>query len=477
VTRKMRIGITYRLFLSILASTCLALLCMFLITQWSIGRGFLQYLNTLDKERLEGVAEKLARAYADHENWGFLQENPRFWMEGPSGPEPWSPGPGGFREASRRGEEPPPPPPPRPGPPITILDAEGNPFVGHAPPGEETILRPIIHKNRTVGYVGLVLPPKQFLNPQQVHFLSSQKTALIVAAFVMVLVVAMFSFPLANRLIRPIRAMVVATGELASGTYTVRIPVTSSDELGQLGHAFNAMALSLEKNEETRRQWVADISHELRTPIAVLRGEVEALMDGIRPTTPEAISSLHSEILRLHRLVDDLYQLALSDVGAMTYRQEDVELPRTLGKGAEIYRAEFARKGIRFGTDIPQRPGITMVGDSQRLEQLFANLFDNSLRYTDAGGEFFVRLALRAGQAIVEFEDSAPGVPDSELERLFERLYRLEGSRSRATGGAGLGLAICRNIVEAHGGSITAQPSPLRGILIRVLLPAGGKDQ
>ena len=120
--------------------------------------------------------------------------------------------------------------------------------------------------------------------------------------------------------------MAAATHDLASGKYAVRIPVSSSDELGQLARDFNAMALTLEKNEKARRQWVADISHELRTPLAVLRGEIEALLDGIRNTTPEAIRSLHVETLRLHRLVEDLYQLALSDLGALTYRKEDLDL-------------------------------------------------------------------------------------------------------------------------------------------------------
>ena len=234
------------------------------------------------------------------------------------------------------------------------------------------------------------------------------------------------------------------------------------------------MALTLEKNEKARRQWVADISHELRTPLAVLRGEIEALLEGIRSTTPESIRSLHAEVLRLNRLVDDLYQLALSDLGTLTYHKENLDLAEILRDFIEPYGAEFARKSIRFSADIAQGFEITVFADSERLHQLFANLIDNSLKYTDTGGELIIRLTCSTGQATVDFEDSAPGVPEEELDRLFDRLYRVEASRSRSSGGAGLGLAICKNIVEAHEGTISAHPSPLGGVLIRVTMPVAG---
>src|SRR4030042_6659466 len=146
------------------------------------------------------------------------------------------------------------------------------------------------------------------------------------------------------------------------------------------------MALSLDKNEKARRQWVADISHELRTPLAVLRGEIEALLDGIRTTTPEAIRSLHAEALRLHRLVDDLYQLALSDLGTLTYHKEDLDLAEVLRNSMEPYPAEFTRKHIKLSADISSESEITVFADRERLQQLFTNLIDNSLKYTDAGG-------------------------------------------------------------------------------------------
>ncbi len=475
----MKIGITHRLFLSILAAACLAVVSMFLIMQWSIHRGFLKYLNSIEQGRLEQISERLEQAYSESGSWDFLRDRPRFWMmmRMPD-TRPDDASLEKLKEFDKNGDVRafPPGGAHARGPrfPFIILDAGKKPLFGNPAEVKDANFRSIVHNGETVGYIGL-LPPKHFLNPPQLEFLRRQKTALILAAFGMALLVAIFSIPLSNRLVRPIRAMTAATRDLASGKYAVRVPVSSSDELGQLAGDFNAMALTLEKNEKARRQWIADISHELRTPLAVLRGEIEALLEGIRSITPDAIRSLHAEALRLHRLVDDLYQLALSDLGALTYRKEDLDPAEVLRDSIETYRAEFAHKNIRLKADISQGPEIMVFADRERLQQLFLNLVDNSLKYTEPGGELVIRLKRSADKVAIDFEDSAPGVPDAELDRLFDRLYRVEGSRSRASGGAGLGLAICRNIVEAHNGTISAHPSPLGGVLIRVIMPAAGR--
>jgi two-component system sensor histidine kinase BaeS len=271
-----------------------------------------------------------------------------------------------------------------------------------------------------VGWLGYV-PATGLGDDRQLRFLKEQRLAFVLVAGIVVLLAAALSLLLARRLVRPLRGLAEATHGLTAGDFSLRVPVAGSDELGQLARDFNILALTLEHNEQSRRQWVADISHELRTPLAVLRGEIEALQDGVRPLDQGAMQSLHSEVLRLHRLVDDLYQLALSDLGALSYRKEIVDLA--------------------------------------------------PLHYTDAGGDVVLRVVCDAAVVRVELEDSAPGVADADLARIFERLYRVEASRSRAAGGAGLGLAICRNIVEAHGGAISAHHSPMGGVLLRVELP------
>jgi two-component system sensor histidine kinase BaeS len=239
-----RVGITYRLFLSILAATCAAVLCMFLVMHLSINRGFLRYLVTMEQAGMVSVSSHLARAYASHGKLGFPAREPTYWVtralhehDGPAAPP------------DRQGQLHP------PRLPLVVLDADRRPLFGH--PGKEDTIKykPIIHNGSVVGYVGH-LPPRQFLSPPQLQFLQHQKSALIAAVLGLVLVVMVFSLPLARRLIRPVRTIAAATRELASGRYAVRVPVTSSDELGQLAHAFNAMAGALEKNEKARRQWV-----------------------------------------------------------------------------------------------------------------------------------------------------------------------------------------------------------------------------
>ena len=228
----------------------------------------------------------------------------------------------------------------------------------------------------------------------------------------------------------------------------------------------------MEHTEGARRRWVADISHELRTPLTFLRSQVEAILDGVRQPTTESVTAIHHEIMRFSRLVDDLYQLSLSDVGAQTYRKDAVTVSEVLHQAVSIVSPEFSAKKIALHCEAPI--GITVFGDPDRLRQLFGNLLDNSLKYTDPGGELSIKVQKGDGSVMIDVQDSAPGVAEAELEKLFERLYRVESSRSRATGGAGLGLAICRNIVEAHEGSITAKPSPLGGVWIRVELPCYG---
>ncbi len=486
--KMVRIGITYKLFFSILGAACLALVSMFLMMQWNLHAGFLKYIRDVDQARLQRLTEKLSSAYAEHGGWDFLRQDPMRWIGPLSDPGFPDRPPPGWPERPPGGPGgpligPPLPPPHRPGwdmgppphygargPHLIVLDESRKPLFG-GPPDKDVILKPIICNNRVVGYAGMRLPPKHFLDPMQLHFLRQQKSALAVAALGLIVAVSLFALLLSRRLLRPVKSLAAATQDLASGKYAIRVPVTSSDELGRLARSFNAMALTFEQNEKARRQWVADISHELRTPLSILLGEIEALLERVRETTPEAIRSLHAEALRLHRLVDDLYQLALSDLGSLTYRKEIIDPAEVLDDVLETYLEQFAGKDIEVSRCAPEYPGGTVFADWERLRQLFVNLFDNSLKYTEPGGSLAVLLFRRDDRMVFELEDSAPGVPEDQLERLFDRLYRVEGSRSRATGGAGLGLAICKNIVEAHGGTIAAYPSLLGGVLIIVSLP------
>lgn len=214
---------------------------------------------------------------------------------------------------------------------------------------------------------------------------------------------------------------------------------------------------------------LADISHELRTPLAVLRGELEAIQDGVRKFTPETVASLQAEVGTLTKLVDDLHQLSMSDEGALAYQKAPVDLIPLLEVAGGAFRERFASRGLKLQFSLPD--SITVFGDRDRLMQLFNNLLENSLRYTDSGGSLQISAGQRDKTVRLTFADSAPGVSDDQLQKLFERFYRTEGSRNRASGGSGLGLAICLNIVEAHNGRIIAAHSPFGGVSITVELP------
>lgn len=475
----MKIGITYRLFLASLAATVLAVAVMLLIMQWSIGRGFLRYVNSLEQARLVRLVERLEESYARQGSWNFLRLDQESWRRlvtesqtegGPAGP--FRPGPRWPRHAAEEAgvhTAGAPPPNRQFAARIILLDAERKKMMGSADIPPDSEMKPLYHNQRVVGYLGL-MQCRQLSEIHHLRFVEQQKLALGMVAGVVLLVAAALSFPLASRLVRPIKALAAATHRLAAGDFGARVKVGSSDELGRLAGDFNTLALTLEKNEQARRQWVADISHELRTPLAVMRGEVEALQDGIRQCTPDSLRSIHGEVLRLNRLVDDLYHLSLSDLGGLTYRKEELDLGKLVTDAVALYRSRFVQKGITLVAEVPETKAM-VFGDPERLQQLFANLFDNSLKYTDTGGRLVVSLEGRDNTARVEFQDSSPDVPESEMGKLFDRLYRVETSRNRAFGGAGLGLAICRNIAEAHGGTITAQPSPMGGLWIEVELP------
>jgi len=471
-----------------LAATGAVVIGMYLIMQWSIGRGFLAYVNTIEKERVERLAQVLEQSYAGRGSWGFLDEEPQQWfvLIESTLPKEWTSAEDGARRERRlnrrmqamkeRGftsltSHQPPRAPHRFESRVVLLDAARHRVAGPPPPGD-LALKKLSVEGVTVGYLGL-MPRLRLTDSHQLMFVQQQQLAMALIAAITLLVTAAISLPLANRLVSPIKRLAASLHRLASGEYGTRVPVGPLDELGQLARDFNTLALSLEKTEQARRLWVADISHELRTPLSILRGEIEAIQDGVREAGPESMRSLHTEVMRLSRLVDDLYQLSLCDIGALSYRKGDLELTQLLRDALASFQSEFEQKGIALKAELP-RVSCRVFADPVRMHQLFDNLLDNSLKYTDAGGELALRLECPGDRVRITLADSAPGVSPDELERLFDRLYRVDNSRNRALGGAGLGLAICKSIVEAHEGTIRALPSPTGGVAICIELPVTG---
>ncbi|MDD5759581.1 MAG: histidine kinase dimerization/phospho-acceptor domain-containing protein, partial [Desulfobulbaceae bacterium] len=398
----MKIGITHRLFLTIMAAATLAVIAMFIIMQWSIDRGFLRYVNTLEQMQLARIAGELEEDYARQGSWNFLRDNPTYWRrllisalpgQECDMPRMMEPGPqrrhGQDNPMMGRRHNKPPPENRHFMMRLFVLDAQKNSLFGPDHPPANAQLLSLRQQDKPIGYLGL-LPLAHLTEAHELRFLKEQRLTLALVALAVSLVAAGLAFPLAGRLVQPIKKLTLAAQKLTTGAFSTRVEITSSDELGQLAHDFNILALTLEKNEKTRRQWVADISHELRTPLAILRAEIEALQDGVRPTTTESISSLHNEIIRLNRLVDDLYELSLSDIGGLTYRKEQMDLTALIDSSVASYQTEFQKKGIELMVNTC--PKVLLFGDPERLQQLINNLLDNSVNYTNPGGSLILGL-------------------------------------------------------------------------------------
>jgi two-component system sensor histidine kinase BaeS len=478
----MRLGIKYKLMMIILAAVSLVVISIHLVGQWSFHRGFIRFINITEQARLEQLAGELQNIYAEEGNWDALRDRPARWVHLLRGTDQERRLPPRVDDRPARPFRDPRRDMPRVPPPdklrhfearVVLLDAGGETLFGFPHLFEEIEYKPLKHHDETVGLLGLA-PQKRLADMLQLQFIKEQKTTFGLIAFGMVLLAALLTLPITGRLVRPVKILASATRELTNGNYKVRTPVASEDELGQLSGDFNTLADTLEQNEQARRQWVADISHELRTPLAVLRGEIEALQDNVREVTPQTLNTLHSEVLQLNRLVNDLYELSMSDLGALTYKKEMTSPVAVLKNTVALFQARLAARNLNATVDLSAGDSVEMPADRERLQQLFTNLLENSLRYTESGGRLEIRSEISGQRLTMHFLDSAPGVPDSDLPRLFDRLYRVEPSRNRAVGGAGLGLSICRNIVEAHDGSIEARPSPHGGLWLIINLPLNG---
>jgi two-component system sensor histidine kinase BaeS len=315
-----------------------------------------------------------------------------------------------------------------------------------------------------------IAPRRQLTGQVDRNFAREQDRSIFAIAVAALLLAALISAVLARQLTRPIRSLASGARAIADGDYHTRIPSVRNDELGDLADEFNRLSETLERNRASRRQWVSDIAHELRTPLSVLRGELDAIEDGVRTFDVGTQKSLQAETARLTRLVGELHDLSVYDEGGLDYRREKtdiVALLRDVLAGAE---KRLGEAGIRLEHSLPEREIVVAV-DSAKLERVFMNLIENTLRYTDKPGELAVTCAAEDASVIIDFADSAPGVPDRALSRMFDRLFRVDASRSRDTGGSGLGLAICKAIVESHDGSIAAAAADLGGVSIRIRLP------
>lgn len=302
------------------------------------------------------------------------------------------------------------------------------------------------------------------------RFLRSMAVALIVASLLGGLAAIVVATILALQITAPARQLTQAAQRIAAGDLEQRVALRSDDELGEVGSAFNNMAAALARQEEIRRHMVADIAHELRTPLSVMQVELASLQDGLSQPTPEVVDSLSEEVDLLSRLVEDLRLLSLMDAGRLDLQRESVDLAELLPLILQQIGTTAERKGIvleyHAAGDLPPAHA-----DRDRLRQVLLNLLSNALRHTPAGGQVRLSAQEEGADLRVQVNDSGEGIDPQDLPHIFERFYRADNSRARASGGSGLGLSIARGLVEAMGGQIWAESAPGQGTTIRFTLP------
>jgi two-component system sensor histidine kinase BaeS len=329
------------------------------------------------------------------------------------------------------------------------------------------VKRPIGPAAKPVGELALIVAEAPSGVEQTFLEQSIQIIRLVAACALIVSLIA--AYLLSKNFVEPLRKITLGTRQLASGQYQTRIEASRSDEFGDLIRDFNRLAHALEQHQNNRRLWVAQTSHELRTPVSILRAHIEALIDGVRIPNPQEFEVLQKEVLHLSKLIGDLNELALADSGALAFKKESVDLPELLIDCLGSFYEKY--NNAKISLSVQRCAAAPVFGDASRLQQLFSNLLENSLRYTAAGGCVDINCSRTGSAVVITFDDTPPGVELTALASLFDPFFRSNASRQSSTNGSGLGLAICKSIVVAHQGAITAKLSPRGGLRIEIVLP------
>jgi two-component system sensor histidine kinase BaeS len=333
-------------------------------------------------------------------------------------------------------------------------------------PRGDPVEAPVVVAGSPVGSVQLRFPKSSLSSPEQEVRDALVRTALFGALLAIAVAVAVSVF-VAHRVSRPLTQLTAAATELEAGRRDVRVHLEDAPgELGTLAATFDRMAEAVQREDELRRQLIRDVAHEVRTPLTILRGTTEALVDGVMEPDDETLSSLHDEVLRLTRVVGDLETLAEAEASALQLEMAPIDLVAVAEAAVAVARAAAAAEELELVGDLSPAPA---VGDAGRLGQVAVNLVVNALRYTPAGGAITVRTSTRDGEAVLEVLDTGPGIADEDLPHLFERFYR--GRTAERTSGSGIGLAVASELAAAHGGRIEAANRPEGGAVFTVRLP------
>ncbi|AEF53725.1 integral membrane sensor signal transduction histidine kinase [Marinomonas posidonica IVIA-Po-181] len=471
--------IFHKLMTTFLILSIVLLASTLFLARWSFEKGFLDYPNALEQVRLQIISNDLILEFESAgRDWHkvskvkvneILKSLPRPKHRDPSTPISSIPTnnndgksmprvfvlPGGKRK----------------GPSTALFDGDGGFLIGSDLllniEDNRIVSVPLIQNGKVIAILKSI-PVHHFSETIPTEFSKRQRNLSFWVGGVGLVLAIAISWFLALFLSQPLKSIMRAIASLSNGDFSIKLERRGKDEIGQLIDNVNILSKTLESSRESRRHWLANISHDLRTPITILAGEIQSLKDGVRKFSQERLDSLEQEVFHLRKLTDDLYQLSISDIGGLRYEFLNAQLNELMEAIVSSYDNTATDYGLKLCYQ--GEPAIASI-DFARLSQLFSNILSNSISYTDAPGNIQVRLFKDKYFAIIKIEDSYPSVLDKNYDKLFDPLFRQDTSRNMRKEGSGLGLAICKQIVEAHQGQISAMPSHLGGLKLIVKIP------
>ena len=466
MTRSFTRSLLFRLMAAFALVVLASIAIIFVIANQTTTNEFRSYMFGGNSAQVDAIAQQLAAYYAGRGSWEGVDvlfgstAQPGIGMGSMMGAGPRARGGIGIGAGMMTGAQ------------FSVVDVHGivvasrdGTGIGQQVPSADLARgTPIQVEGQTVGTLIQQTAAATAFDAAQQAFLDRVNLSILLAGIVGAAIAGALGFVLFRQITAPLDALAAASTKIASGDLSARVASPANDEIGQVGSALNAMADSLKKSEGARRNMIADIAHELRNPLGVIQGQLEGMIDGVFPTSPEQIASVHDETLLLARLVDDLRDLALADAGQLRISRQPTDLRALIDKTVVAFSLQAAEKNIALKTQLaPELP--TMNIDAQRIEQVLRNLIGNALRHTPDGGVVSVQCSVNGDQSsvTVRVSDTGTGIPAEDLPYVFERFWRGDRSRSRAGGGAGLGLAIAKQLISAHGGTIGAESEPGRG--------------
>lgn len=479
IFKEPKLRLLYKFFFAFCITSFVAVGLMLSLITVNLSSGFNDFVNAAEHKQVINLKSRIISYYQDNGSWKLLRGNEPLWKE-MLGAKPNKSQPADAVTKSLQN------------PPdsddsllslssllqtqkrLSLYDLHKQVIIGKPLMTDNPYSEAIELNGKTIGWLSLV--PSEFVEGSPGNeFLAQQYKNYYIIALAVIALAFVTAWLFSRHLVAPISALIDGTYTLIRGDYRIRIAKKTNDELALLSDNVNVLAETLDKNQNSRFRWMSDISHELKTPITVLRGQLIGIQDGVFVADEQRVQLFIDQIDSLSHIVDDLYQLSTTDVGGLTYKKEPLNPIQILLQVADSFTTKFEQKQLTVdcaGLALLMADGKCLVlADKDRLRQLFVNLFENCCRYTDALGQIRLCAQISEHNLHIQIQDSAPGVPLNIQNRLFERFYRVEQSRNRGSGGSGLGLALCKQIVDAHQGSISTAESSLGGLSINITLP------